>query len=842
MEEKKVTFTWLTFFEELADKVLTYRNDQKKLLDILRNTGFFKKGLDEKDDQGNKTPLDEIDPFSFFSVLMKFKDLNKKKIFESLKTQFGIFAELSEDYNGVPSSIPNMAWLVAGKSKRQPSDIDTLWDLFEAALNNSITEGLFEKALGVNQVGFTKITQGLFRIRPKIYFPIDKQTEPFLKKHGVSFACKKTKKYSDYKECLDNIGRQFPDNEFYELSHQAWSENQSNKLKYTPPGWLAAIIKNHCLPERIEYRKECEKQLRKMLIEKDCQFSQEEWEDFFKIINKDYWNNKKTTGRFGQGFTGNNTKLMLKDVNKLNKWAKEIWTCDEIDLQGVVEDFWEEKILGSGIGFPTMLLYLRDSKSYNVWLENMHKGFKKVKHIPFSRKKIKSYLKYNSALVEFRTQNNLEPQTLDIIFCLDDPATSTSTSEKHEIKVNNTTDLNQILYGPPGTGKTYQTVNYALSIIENTSPDEVYQEGEIDGRKSLLKRFNQYKDNDQIEFVTFHQNYAYEDFIQGLRPNTESGSNTLSFKLNDGVFKLIADRALENYKASRHIKENADNKPSFRKVFDSYFKKLIEAEVESVPIKMKKASYKITEISEKTIFFEKQTGISNHSLSISTLADMYEKEKYTLRTKGGLQPYYVPLLEELLEHAKTLSTDSTSEELKQYIIIIDEINRANISRVFGELITLIEEDKRFGGINEMTATLPSGEPFSIPPNLSIIGTMNTADKSIALIDIALRRRFEFIKIYPEVDLVVQPYRNLFIKINEQIIKEKGPDFQIGHAYFMKKANQDFRIANVMNNKIIPLLYEYFMNDGDMVNKILKHVGIETNSKYGLWEYKSYPNG
>ncbi len=402
--------------------------------------------------------------------------------------------------------------------------------------------------------------------------------------------------------------------------------------------------------------------------------------------------------------------------------------------------------------------------------------------------------------------------------------------------------LNQILYGPPGTGKTYQTINYALAIIENKTVDQIDLEEKNNGRAKLLERFKQYKSDEQVEFITFHQNYAYEDFIQGLRPKVDAHSDSLRFELNDGVFKEITDRALYNYKSSLNSSSGLGKKPPFRKVFEGFFKDFLEGDKENVEIKMKKVSFTITEISEKTIYFTKASGGTGHTLSIKTLSDLYEKGEYSL-SSGSLRSYYKPLLNGLLDYAQSFSGDSeensdeSEEKLKNYVIIIDEINRANISRVFGELITLIESDKRYNQTNEMSATLPSGDSFVVPPNLYIVATMNTADKSIALIDIALRRRFDFIKVYPIDNLVEKEYLELFNKINQEIIDKKGPDFQIGHSYFMKEPDQDFKIKDVMNNKVIPLLYEYFMNDFETVNNILTKVGIKTIKKDGLYEYE-----
>ena len=171
---------------------------------------------------------------------------------------------------------------------------------------------------------------------------------------------------------------------------------------------------------------------------------------------------------------------------------------------------------------------------------------------------------------------------------------------------------------------------------------------------------------------------------------------------------------------------------------------------------------------------------------------------------------------------KDLRSVNTSE-VPHYVLIIDEINRANISRVFGELITLIEPDKRSHGSTPLWSILPSGEEqFIVPSNLHIIGTMNTADKSISLLDIALRRRFEFEAMYPRTDLKGVHYPELLRNINEKIRTLKGYDFQIGHAYFM---GEGFNLADTMNRRVIPLLMEYFMNDEREVREILKVTGL-----------------
>jgi len=261
--------------------------------------------------------------------------------------------------------------------------------------------------------------------------------------------------------------------------------------------------------------------------------------------------------------------------------------------------------------------------------------------------------------------------------------------------------MNAILYGAPGTGKTYSVTEYAMAIIEDrdVNNNPVSEEE----RENLLNLYKEMTKSGQVVFTTFHQNYGYEDFIQGLRPVLKS--EIMKFSVEDGVFKKISDKAMN---------DNDNN----------------------------------------------------------------------------------------------------------YVIIIDEINRANISRVFGELITLIETDKRWGEANELSVTLPSGDLFAIPNNLYIIGTMNSADKSISLIDTALRRRFDFIEIAPNASLIENNILRKILKaLNKELLSElDSSDLLIGHAYFINKAETD--LVNIMNRNIIPLLYEYFHDNERKVKSVV----------------------
>ena len=414
------------------------------------------------------------------------------------------------------------------------------------------------------------------------------------------------------------------------------------------------------------------------------------------------------------------------------------------------------------------------------------------------------------------------------------------TATKTEFKtilslINNTTASNNkadmqakniILYGPPGTGKTYNSIDKAVEIA---SPERF----NFNNHKVNKGVFDELRRNGQIEFVTFHQNYSYEDFVVGISPDVTSG--TLRFDKREGIFKQLAERAKQNWLTATNKKEITID---FNFVFNSFFAKLIEEEVKEVEIPMKSKGYKFKvtsiDIDEGRIKFTKQSGGTGHDLLVKNLKAIYEGSlDYGVE---GLGVYYNPLVEHLKEFAETLEPqNSAEEELKRFVLIIDEINRANISKVFGELITLLEDDKRLGEENELKITLPNGEKeFGVPPNLYIIGTMNTADKSIALIDIALRRRFEFIGYYPEYEMLNEEESLLLKKVNEAVFKEKkSADYLIGHAYFMK--GQTIQI--VLQNKVVPLLMEYFSGKTDIVSKIFADTNwnVTYNTTNFIWD-------
>lgn len=414
--------------------------------------------------------------------------------------------------------------------------------------------------------------------------------------------------------------------------------------------------------------------------------------------------------------------------------------------------------------------------------------------------------------------------------------------------MNNNPPLNQILYGPPGTGKTYQTIDKALEII---SKEEKIQIPSKDDRINRKKMFDEYVKNGQIVFTTFHQSYGYEEFIEGIKPDinkTAENSQEVNYKIEKGVFKELCEKALDNYENSILNAYELNKKIELKEKVENFLNWLLET---NEPIsKTKGGNFFVVDINDKTVMIysegvERFDGNFNLSISIfmellkhhdefNNAAEMFKKvfdRDYADRT----HTYYFNLVKKFKAYEKQSTVKNENKKnndnsLKPYIIIIDEINRGNVSKIFGELITLIEPSKRIGEKEELKITLPySGEKFGVPKNVYIIGTMNTADRSITSLDTALRRRFEFIEMMPKPNVLSDNcegvnLQKLLEAINTRIEYLLDREKTIGHAFFIGVDSLE-KLKKVFQNKIIPLLQEYFYNDYALIDAVLNKNGM-----------------
>ena len=439
--------------------------------------------------------------------------------------------------------------------------------------------------------------------------------------------------------------------------------------------------------------------------------------------------------------------------------------------------------------------------------------------------------------------------------------------------------LNTILYGPPGTGKTYATVRRCVEICDGKPPAQ---------SEELRARYGVLMDEGRIEFVTFHQSYGYEEFVEGLRP-VAADAGGMRLEVVEGVLKRVAEKARKlpaigsrpifkmslgdpnawggTPETSAVFAECIDNEcvllerggdidwsapryDGWQEIWDRWrtdknpdatgydtdIQAMWRFRTEMSPGDIVVASdgyHRFRAVGEVTGHYEfrRHPAGFHHRRAVRWHWHVREREgdPVSVFKKGRLQWRPISQMnpanpDGLIPYLGGLGDIGGT---RPHVLVIDEINRANISKVMGELITLLEDDKREGAENEIAVSLPySGDRFTLPANLYILGTMNTADRSIALLDTALRRRFHFEEMAPQPDLLDDAARrtgvdlpNVLRAMNERLEYLVDRDHLIGHAWLMEANTRD-DVDTAMRRKIIPLIAEYFYDDWSKVRSVL----------------------
>ena len=477
--------------------------------------------------------------------------------------------------------------------------------------------------------------------------------------------------------------------------------------------------------------------------------------------------------------------------------------------------------------------------------------------------------------------------------------------------------LNTIFYGPPGTGKTYLTSRRAVQLIENLSDHELEEQYPSEARDELKAQFNQYQQQGRVALLTFHPSFAYEDFVEGIKP-FKNERNELYYDVEDGIFKQLCfnaayalyhaqqQRALEASSNDRKKNAEVSSPRTTTRPFDAlffefvdYLKRMMREGPEEITFETKQGkailltdinqnntlsfhsaksskSYSVTKQSLSKLYkaFSSPDSIRNLSEDIGKVvgrgntsvmwaafhrlkefeSTRYQTYNYLLNNRrlsgkpvSAVQCAQMKRAIQQLDYRTLSPTDYA--QAGNFVLIIDEINRGNPASIFGELISLIEEDKRAGKSEALQTVLPyTREPFQVPPNLYIIGTMNTADRSVDVLDMAFKRRFAFHSVPPnpsllrpavsvslsdvgdstETEHVAQaaepgaPYLTpkihldqLCATINERLLWLKGEEYQLGHGYLMpvlSAENPLVALRTAVYQSIVPLLEDYFMDD------------------------------
>lgn len=434
----------------------------------------------------------------------------------------------------------------------------------------------------------------------------------------------------------------------------------------------------------------------------------------------------------------------------------------------------------------------------------------------------------------------------------------TESSNRKQIQLSG--QLNQILFGAPGTGKTFNTINRALTICGE----------DLDGleRHEIKELFDAKIASGQVVFTTFHQSMTYEDFIEGIKPiEPNKEGDPVIYKVVDGIFRRMCINASFSI-AEESSSLETENVLDFSLAYDEFVNELEDklSKEEEVRLISKNGGHvlvngissqgniQINHPGKQNIYTISKSRLSELSKAIPDLNEVGNIDLEFREVIGGTNSTGCwAVLNAIRTRNNNSSINSinrtiTWEEKKDvvntlkpdfykgksgipYVLIIDEINRGNVSEIFGELITLIEPDKRLGGDESLTVKLPySKENFGVPSNLYILGTMNTADRSVEALDTALRRRFSFEEMQPNPELIRQVGESkgildgidlveLLSVINRRVEKLIDKDHMIGHSYFIKaKSISDLKV--IFQNNIIPLLEEYFFGDPGKIGLIL----------------------
>lgn len=617
-------FDWIPIYKEIAANLISYKGRSNKLVELIqrmKKDGLSVISVNDFDDElrSKKIILEEIDPFTFMANFNRGVGIVKRlEILNFLKKEWGLTSNIPTGFDGVPVVTNMKTWFFAFKYERKQGDIELLWALFIEAFTKEISdidEKLFNSCLNIKGV-LSNITMGLYWMNPDKFMTLDTNSRVYLKKHFQFEKVGIVKlKFEGYKELISFLSKN-SNKTFYELSRAAW---------------------------------------------------------------------------------------------------------EGVHLNGGNEE-----------------------------------------------------------------------------------------DNEHEI-VTEDLPLNRILYGPPGTGKTYNTKNIALSILG--------EDIESLNRNEILELYKQYSEEGRIEFVTFHQSFGYEDFVEGIKPvlpgKGENDTDEMVYDIENGIFKSLCRKASQKSKVAisqdynpdeiRYFKmslggkqypiihnwcvengylalgwggdkdfsnyTNIENWISFRDKFkeeypNMYSQSKFTAQALHIFMKMNEGDIVIA---TKGNYIVNAIGrvAGPYEYKEDTPIDFYQFRKVNWIIKDldspadefvnkniSQQSIYQFSKEDLKkEYLKRLITEDDVQK-GNYVLIIDEINRGNIASIFGELITLIEVDKRKGATEELSAVLPySKEKFSVPDNLFIIGTMNTADRNVEALDTALRRRFAFEEIKSQPKLI-----------------------------------------------------------------------------------------
>lgn len=868
-------YTWIDFYTEYATILLSYKDDRKELIQKIKNA-FIKIDIKLPTLERDNTSIVDIDPFTIFGLFNKsITDQNRIIILTGIKSEFRVKTDVPNNFNGIPILNPLKATFYFFEGDRGESDIDNLWNLFEAAITYADTETSEAKhdfitaynSVIMQQGVRWNITMGLYWIRPYFFLSLDSKNRTYLKNSNstsddiASLVMSKLPNAEEYLAFCDKCKNaiktgKYEFKNFPELSYKAWLNDHAE-------------------------------------LDMDAQGGSDDTDEWWPSLSE--YDPGLTADQYYKLFTDEKVvkRSWLEALYELYRMPGHLGTCKQLG------DKYGHKAAHYISFLSTIACRIEKEKKCPVLSDDNNS---KYWPILFQGRHTKNKAEGNYCW-KIREPVKTAIERLigeGVLGKIKETGEGILTEYKEKMAMA-LFDHNTILYGPPGTGKTRSSIIYAVAICEEKSIDDVQNEPYED----ILERYKKLKESGRIAFTTFHQSYGYEEFIEGIKPELNTENKSIGYTIIPGVFKEFCNRA-KTFKVQfvgnpqmkeqpkiwgmilggtgmtdlkRHCFDNNEIRLGWNEIIDDSLendfgedtkaswqgKRMVSDFKESMEIGdivvIEKNNKRIDAIGVITGDYQYDKSFKRYprSRKVEWLVKNIDQDIIQFLPNGRkqLSRYSVfafdyigmDVISQILKKNSDTHLVNVEQETKPYVFIIDEINRGNISKIFGELITLIEESKREGADEAMEAILPySGDPFSVPNNVFILGTMNTADRSIALMDTALRRRFSFIEMTPnpevleslgvgiiEIDGEELNVANMLNVINERIEYLFDRDHMIGHAFFTKLAEDSSikTLADIFEKNIIPLLQEYFYEDYEKIQLVLGDNEKEDEFKFIL---------